>query len=126
METIQISGYTLESRLFERFLADPGRSFSDSYQHDVHQILSLAFLKLYHVGSCVLDDCEFKFLLLWLTMLQGIYSQYESYADDGNIASFYPGSYESTYQGHHSWQAARDRVDGVSSETSNNLIPVEI
>ncbi|KAG5234537.1 hypothetical protein IMY05_012G0093600 [Salix suchowensis] len=57
METIQITGYTLESRLFESFLADPDRS-SDSCQHD------------------------------------GIYSQYESYEDDGNIASLYPGSYE--------------------------------
>ncbi|KAJ6417720.1 hypothetical protein OIU84_001156 [Salix udensis] len=56
--------------------------------------------------GCVLDDCEFKFLLLWLTMLQGIYSQYESYEDDDNIASFYPGSYESTNQGQHSGQAA--------------------
>ncbi|KAJ6386498.1 hypothetical protein OIU78_016417, partial [Salix suchowensis] len=39
-------------------------------------------------------------------MLQGIYSQYESYEDDGNIASLYPGSYESTNQGQHSGQAA--------------------
>jgi hypothetical protein len=58
------------------------------------------------VGSCVLDDCEFKFFLLWLTMLQGTYSQYESYEDDGNIASYYRGSYESRNQGQHSGQAA--------------------
>jgi hypothetical protein len=33
---------TLESRLFEQFLADPDRS-SDSSRHYVHQIRSLTF-----------------------------------------------------------------------------------
>ncbi|KAG6754474.1 hypothetical protein POTOM_042513 [Populus tomentosa] len=39
-------------------------------------------------------------------MMQGTYSQYESYEDDGNIASYYRGSYESRNQGQHSGQAA--------------------
>ncbi|KAJ6889410.1 hypothetical protein NC652_030248 [Populus alba x Populus x berolinensis] len=60
---------SLESRLFERFLADTDRS-SDSSRH------------------------------------YGTYSQYESYEDDGNIASYYRGSYESRNQGQHSGLAA--------------------
>lgn len=39
-------------------------------------------------------------------MLQGTSCQYESYEDDGNIASYYRGSYESRNQGQHSGQAA--------------------
>jgi hypothetical protein len=47
-----------------------------------------------------------SFFLLWLTMMQGTYSQYESYEDDGNIASYYRGSYENRNQGQRSGQAA--------------------